>query len=406
MSEQDAGMVQTVRSRADTDSLHTTLGVLGGGQLGRMLVHAAQSMGYATVVLDPQADGPAGQASHMQVVAAYDDERGWQQLADVCDGITTEFENVPAAALAWLGERKPVSPPAHAVAIAQDRVQEKEHFTRCGVRCAPFAGITSDAELQAVPDAMFPAILKTARMGYDGKGQAVVQDRAGLVQAWVEMGRVPCVLEQKLDLALECSVIVARDTQGELVHFQPQRNVHHGGILATTYAFPGAVPQHLAQQLVEATGRIATGLEYVGVLCVEYFILADGSWVVNEMAPRPHNSGHYTIDACEHSQFDLQLRTTMHLPLVQPRHHSPSVMLNQLGDVWFDTDGGQRIPPWEEIQRLPGVHLHLYGKQEVKRGRKMGHVTITAASVDALQDKAEQVARALGVPYERLQITA
>ena len=241
-------------------------------------------------------------------------------------------------------------------------------------------------------------------MGYDGKGQVTVRTPAELAQAWQELGQVACVLEQRLPLKLECSVIVARNHQGDVVHFQPQRNVHHNGILATTYAFEGAVPKALAQELVEATQRITQGLEYVGVLCVEYFILQDGTWVVNEMAPRPHNSGHYTIDACEHSQFDLQVRTTMHLPLVQPRHHSPSIMLNLLGDAWFDSNGQFRIPAWEEVQTLPGVHLHLYGKQDVKPGRKMGHITLTAANIAELQEKAAKVAGVLGLPFEALDV--
>ncbi len=397
-----APALHTVRSAADTDSLHTTLGVLGGGQLGRMLVHAAQRMGYATVVLDPAPDSPAGQASHNQIVAAYDEQAGWDQLAEACDGLTTEFENVPAAALEYLAARKPVSPPAQAVAKAQDRIEEKRHFTACGVRCAPWLAVQTEADLEAAA-ALLPGILKTARMGYDGKGQAVCHTADELRQAWSNMGRVACVLEQKLALALECSVIVARGADGHIVNFQPQRNVHHGGILATTYAFAGAVPVALSDALVEATRRIAEGLEYVGVLCVEYFVLQDGSWVVNEMAPRPHNSGHYTIDACEHSQFDLQVRTTMNLPLVQPRHHSPSIMLNLLGDAWY-RHGERIIPPWEAIQQLPGVQLHLYGKQDVKPGRKMGHVTLTAATVDELQDKAVRVAGLLHLPFERLDV--
>ncbi len=384
------------------DSRPSTLGVLGGGQLGRMLVHAAQRMGYGTVVLDPAADSPAGQASHHQIVAAYDDRRGWQQLLDACDAITTEFENVPAAALEFLAARKPVSPPAAAVAIAQDRALEKQHFTRCGVPCAPYRAIATADDVAHAPASLFPALLKTARLGYDGKGQATVSSAGTLAQAWQDMGQAPCVLEQKLPLAQECSVIVARSADGAVAHFQPQRNVHHNGVLATTYAFAGAVPAHLSDALVQATMRIAEGLDYVGVLCVEYFILQDGSWIVNEMAPRPHNSGHYTVDACEHSQFDLQVRTTMRLPLVQPRQHSAAVMLNLLGDAWIDAAGNTRTPPWDAVLALPGVHLHLYGKHKVQRGRKMGHITLTAATADAVQDKGAQVAAALGLPYERL----
>lgn len=393
---------QPVRSVSDDDSLHSTLGVLGGGQLGRMLVHAAQRMGYGTVVLDPTPDSPAGQASHNQIVAAYSDAAGWEQLLAASDAITTEFENVPAAALEYLAARKPVSPPAQAVAIAQDRLLEKRHFTDCGVPCAPHRALHTPDDVRAVPAELFPAIVKTARMGYDGKGQAHVGSAADLAQVWQGMGGVPCVLEKKLPLAMECSVIVARNAQGDLVHFVPQRNAHLGGILATTYAFAGAVPAHLADALVQATRRIAQGLNYVGVLCVEYFVLQDGSWVVNEMAPRPHNSGHYTIDACDHSQFDLQVRTTMHLPLAQPRQHSAAIMLNVLGDLWLDTQGQLRIPPWEAVQGWPGVHLHLYGKQTVQRGRKMGHITITAATAEVVQTLARRVAHVLGLPFTPL----
>ncbi|MDO4796255.1 MAG: ATP-grasp domain-containing protein, partial [Brachymonas sp.] len=267
-----------------------TLGILGGGQLGRMLVHAAQRMGYSTVVLDPDPHCPAAQASQRHIVAAYDDKAAWQQLQAACDAITTEFENVPAAALEYLAQQRPdktvspVSPPASAVAKAQNRLHEKQHFDRCQVPCAPYRALTSAADAAALPPELFPAILKTARMGYDGKGQASANDAQQALHAWQQLGGVPCVVEKKLALALECSVIIARSADGHVVHFEPQRNVHHDGILATTYAFAGTVPTHLAQELVQATARIAQGLDYVGVLCVEYFVLQDGSWVVNEMA--------------------------------------------------------------------------------------------------------------------------
>ena len=379
-----------------------TLGILGGGQLGRMLVHAAQSMGYGTVVLDPAANSPAGQAAHRQIVAAYNDTQGWQHLLQACDAITTEFENVPAAALEHLAAHKPVSPPAPAVAKAQNRLHEKQHFDRCQVPCAPYRALNQEADIAQLPADIFPAIIKTARMGYDGKGQVTVHNASQAQAAWQQLGGVPCVIEKLLALALECSVIVARSADGTVVHFEPQRNVHHNGILATTYAFAGAVPAHLAHELVQATTRIAHGLDYTGVLCVEYFILQDGSWVVNEMAPRPHNSGHYTIDACTHSQFDLQVRTTMRLPLVQPRHHSAAILLNLLGDVWLDAAGQPRTPPWAQVLALPGVHLHLYGKQDVKPGRKMGHITITAATAREAQTQAAQVAALLGLPFEAI----
>ena len=263
--------------------------------------------------------------------------------------------------------------------------------------CAPYRTITTPADLERAAADLLPGILKTARMGYDGKGQAVVSTPAELRAAWQAMGQVECVLERRLALALECSVVVARGADGAMVHFAPQRNAHRNGILATTYAFRGAVPAHLADELVQATRRIAEGLHYVGVLCVEYFVLEDGSWVVNEMAPRPHNSGHYTIDACEHSQFDLQVRTTMGLPLVAPRHHSPAIMLNLLGDLWFRHGDAAQAPAWDKVLALPGCHLHLYGKVDAKRGRKMGHLNITAATPEIVRATALKAAEILGI---------
>lgn len=371
-----------------------TLGVMGGGQLGRMFVHAAQRMGYFTAVLDPDSSSPAGLVSHHHIQTAYLDEQGLAQLMQRSAAITTEFENVPAPALLTLGAHRPVAPAAQAVAIAQDRAQEKAHFTRCGVPVAPHAVIETVEQLAAVPDALLPGILKTARLGYDGKGQIRVKTRAELVAAWDELKRVPCVLEQMLPLAAECSVIVARGADGQMVNLPVQRNLHRAGILAVTEVYAGNIAPALAEQAVEATKSVAAGLGYVGVLCVEFFVLQDGSLVVNEMAPRPHNSGHYSMDACDHSQFDLQVRTLAGLPLVQPRLHSPSIMLNLLGDVWAAHGG---TPPWDRVLALPGTHLHLYGKLDAKPGRKMGHLNITGASVDEVRSTALAAAQILGI---------
>lgn len=371
-----------------------TLGVMGGGQLGRMFVHAAQRMGYFTAVLDPDPSSPAGLVSHHHIQTAYLDEQGLTQLMQRSAAITTEFENVPAPALLTLGAHRPVAPAAQAVAIAQDRAQEKAHFTRCGVPVAPHAVIETAEQLAAVPDALLPGILKTARLGYDGKGQIRVQTRAELVAAWDELKRVPCVLEKMLPLAAECSVIVARGADGQMVNFPVQRNLHRAGILAVTEVYAGNIAPQLAAQAVEATKSVAAGLNYVGVLCVEFFVLQDGSLVVNEMAPRPHNSGHYTMDACDHSQFDLQVRTLAGLPLVQPRLHSPSIMLNLLGDVWTAHGG---TSPWDRVLALPGTHLHLYGKLDAKPGRKMGHLNITGASVEEVRSTALAAAKILGI---------
>ena len=374
-----------------------TLGVLGGGQLGRMWVQKAQAMGYFTVVLDADANSPAGLVSHHHIRTGYEDPQGLAEMARLCAAVTTEFENVPAAALDLLAQSRRVSPAGSAVAIAQDRAAEKAHFMRCGVPVAPHALIETPAQLAAVPAALLPGILKTARMGYDGKGQRRVHSMTDLTAAWQELGGVPCVLEKMLPLAHECSVIVARSQDGQVVHLPVQRNLHRDGILAVTEVYEGNLPFAQTQQALAAAKSIANGLQYVGVLCVEFFVLQDGSLVVNEMAPRPHNSGHYSQDACDVSQFELQLRCMTDLPLVQPRLHSPTLMLNLLGDLW-QTPGLQAgTPDWQQVLALPGCHLHLYGKRDAKPGRKMGHLNVTAASPEAARATALQAAEILGI---------
>ncbi len=375
----------------------STLGVLGGGQLGRMFVHAAQAMGYFTAVLDPDPESPAGLISHHHLRSAYNDPDALAELARLCDAITTEFENVPASALAALAGQRPVAPAARCVAVAQDRAQEKAHFVACGVPCAPYAVIETPAQLAAVGSDLLPGILKTARLGYDGKGQRRVADAAQLAAAWDELGQVPCVLEKMLPLQLECSVLIARGHDGATVHLPVQRNLHRDGILAVTEVYEGNVPPALASQAVAAAISIAHRLGYVGVLCVEFFVLQDGSLVVNEIAPRPHNSGHYSQDACDLSQFGLQVRTMAGLPLVQPRQHSPTVMLNLLGDLWFTQGTQAHTPPWNEVLALPGAQLHLYGKSAPKHGRKMGHLNIVAATPEAARATALQAAHILGI---------
>lgn len=375
----------------------TTLGVMGGGQLGRMFVQAAQAMGYFTAVLDPDPASPAGLVSHFHIQTDYLDEQGLAQLMQRCAAITTEFENVPAPALHTLGAHRPVAPAAGAVAIAQDRAREKAHFQRCGVPVAPYAVIETPEQLAAVDESLLPGILKTARLGYDGKGQIRVKTRAELIAAWDSLKQAPCVLEHMLPLAAECSVIVARGWQGEMVNFPVQLNEHRDGILAVTQVFEGNLPAALAEQAVASARAIAEGLQYVGVLCVEFFVLADGRLIVNEMAPRPHNSGHYTLNACDVSQFELQVRTLTGLPLTTPRLHSPAIMLNLLGDLWFDAQGQSRNPDWAQVLALPGTHLHLYGKLEARAGRKMGHLNITGPSVDVVKATALKAAEILGM---------
>jgi len=378
-----------------------TLGVLGGGQLGRMFVHAAQALGYETVVLDPDPDSPAGRVAHAQIRADYRDGAALHELAARAQAITTEFENVPAASLAELARTCVVAPAAEAIEIAQDRIREKAHFVRCatagGIDPAPYSAIESEADLRQVPDALLPGILKTARLGYDGKGQVQAATRAELAAAWQRLQCAPCVLEQRLPLAAECSVIVARGRDGQIVSLPVQRNLHRNGILAVTEVYEGNVSASVARQAHDATVLIANELGYVGVLCVEFFVLAGERLIVNEMAPRPHNSGHYTVDACDLSQFDLQVRTLAGLPLVQPRQHSAAVMLNLLGDLWFDASGAARTPPWARVLQLPGAHLHLYGKRQARPGRKMGHLTFTASDAQTARQQALAAAQTLGI---------
>ena len=378
-----------------------TLGVLGGGQLGRMFVQAAQQLGYFTAVLDPDPASPAGLVAHYHVQADYLDEAGLAQMMQRCVAITTEFENVPAGALRTLGAHRPVAPDAAAVAICQDRSAEKAHFAHSGVACAPNATLESEAALAAVDAALLPGILKTARLGYDGKGQRRVATREELAAAWQALGGVPCVLEALLPIAFELSVIVARDADDHVVHLPVQRNLHRDGILAVTEVPALGIGEPLQRQAVAAAEQLARSMRYVGVLCVEFFVLSDGTLVANEMAPRPHNSGHYSIDACDVSQFELQVRTLAGLPLVAPRLHSPCVMLNLLGDLWLPGDGSvERAPPWDAVLALPGVHLHLYGKLSARRGRKMGHLTVTAASADEARATARKAAGLLGLAFD------
>ena len=403
------GMKPVFPGTISNEGRPATLGVMGGGQLGRMFVHAAQRLGYNTCVLDADLQSPAGLVSHDHIQANYSDDQGLAmgltKMATMCDAVTTEFENVPAAALAQLALSRPVAPSAACVAIAQNRVQEKAHLTACssvsGVTVAPYAVIETAAQLQAISANLLPGILKTARMGYDGKGQIRVKTLADLATAWADLHSMPCVLEKLMPLKAECSVIVARSWDGNVVSFAPQRNVHVDGILAATHAYPLNMPLAQSIRVQAATVSIAHHINYVGVLCVEFFIVDDGSQhgglIVNEMAPRPHNSGHYTMDACDVSQFDLQVCAMAGLPLPQPRQHSPAIMLNLLGDVWLDAQGQLRTPDWQAVFRLPGTHLHLYGKQGARPGRKMGHLNITGADVDVVKATARQAAHILGL---------
>lgn len=372
-----------------------TLGMLGGGQLGRFFVLAAHEMGYKVWVLDPDPNSPAGKAADRHLCAEYDDHIALDELAHHCAAVTTEFENVPAHTLEYLAKFVPVHPSADAVGICQNRVAEKTFLRTNGLPHAAFAAINTVEDLREAPAHLFPGILKVARFGYDGKGQARVSSREEAIGAFQGFRNEPCVLEQMLKLDYEVSVVLARDEAGRVKCFPVAENSHSGGILDVSImpARSSACQRDSAQEYAE---RIAERLNYVGTLAVEFFV-SHGELYVNEMAPRPHNSGHATVDACVNSQYEQQVRALCGLPLGDARAHSAAVMVNLLGDVWYDASqpgpdrhGAYREPDWSKLLAIPNLKLHLYGKQHARPGRKMGHFTV----VDADPQKALEVAMA------------
>lgn len=357
-----------------------TIGMLGGGQLGRYALMAARTMGYRTMVLEPDPQAPAGKIADVHLVADYDDEAALRELGERCDVVTTEFENPPATALEALGRRTLVAPSPRAVGVAQDRVEEKRFLVDCGVPVGPYAVVDHDG---ADPALDYPAVLKTARLGYDGKGQRRVDDASSMRAAWTLLGGVPCVLETALALEAEVSVVVARTATGDVAAYPVAENVHVEGILDVTVV-PARVSRRVADRAVGLAMTIADALHYVGVLAVEFFVVG-GDLLVNELAPRPHNSGHWTLDVAQTSQFEQQIRAICGLPLGDTTMTRPgAAMVNLLGDLW-DRDE----PAWERGLDGGRVALHLYGKAAPRPGRKMGHLTAWAASAGA----AEVVAR-------------
>ncbi len=371
------------------------LGLLGGGQLGRMFCMAAQSIGFKVCVLDPAEDGPAASVADRHICADYLDKAALEQLGRLCDACTTEFENVPAAALTFLARFTIVSPGPEPVSIAQDRMAEKTFASRCGLDTAPWIPVHKPEDIDNADADLFPGILKAARLGYDGKGQARVDSAGQAREAFLRFGQVPCVLEARLNLETESSVVVARGFDGETVAYPVSENTHRDGILAISQV-PARVDPELALQATDATVRIAQELAYVGVLCVEFFVVNDGELLVNELAPRPHNSGHYSIDACLTSQFEQQARVLAGWPLGGVQQHEPAIMLNILGNSWF-ADGAESPaePDWSDVVRHPRAKLHLYGKAEARMGRKMGHVTVLGDSLEQAQSIVERIERGL-----------
>ncbi|HEY7987337.1 MAG TPA: 5-(carboxyamino)imidazole ribonucleotide synthase [Methylophilaceae bacterium] len=366
------------------------LGMLGGGQLGRFFVIAAHEMGYKVTVLDPDKNSPAGKIADVHLCAGFDDKDALEKMAATCIAATTEFENVPAAALEYLAQHCIVRPSAKAVAVAQNRVLEKNFLRDSGLPVAPYAVINTAKDLPTDGSELYPGILKVARFGYDGKGQARISSRAEAEAAFAKFGNETCVLERMMPLDYEISVILARDAEGNMTSFPTAENSHLHGILDISIV-PARIPEDMHGKAHQLAMQVAERLEYVGVLAVEFFV-SDGNLLVNEMAPRPHNSGHYTIDACVTNQFEQQVRALTGLPLGDPRMHSYAVMVNILGDIWKDKE-----PPWDKVLEHAQLKLHLYGKHEPRPGRKMGHFTLLGRDVETVAAQALLARRELGI---------
>jgi 5-(carboxyamino)imidazole ribonucleotide synthase len=352
-----------------------TLGMLGGGQLGRMFVSAARTMGYKVIVLDPAANSPAGSMASEHLRANYDDREALDYIAKHCVAVSTEFENIPADTLEYLANSVAVHPSASALRIAQNRYSEKTFFQSLGLSVADFLPIESEDDVEQAEDFSYPAILKTNTLGYDGKGQVVCQNHVELVAACSHIGSISYVLEKRIDLAKEVSVVLCRSQAGEVDCFPLAENQHSNGILDISIA-PANLSLEMSVKVIDAATKIAHGLDYCGVLAVEFFISSDNDILINEMAPRPHNSGHYTLDACYTSQFEQQVRMMCGLLAGDSALHTPVAMWNVLGDIWPET----ATPNWGSLLQHGKAKLHLYGKSEARAGRKMGHVNFLADS--------------------------
>ena len=379
------------------------LGILGGGQLGRMFTQAAQAMGYKVCVLDPGSDSPAGSIAEKFIQADYIDSAALKEMAALCKSVSTEFENVPAQALDELESLGVfVAPRSSCVSLAQNRVAEKKFLatwkTETNIGPAPYFVLEHDADIAHVPADLFPGILKIARMGYDGKGQITVDDSANLDTAWAQLGKVPCVLEKRMDLDFEVSALVVRGYDDAVVAYPVSQNIHRDGILHTSTVPAPSLKPAQEKKIIEAAKALIRKIDYVGVLCVEFFVLKSGDIVANEIAPRPHNSGHYTMDACVGSQFEQQVRSMARLPLGDTRLLAPVSMLNLLGDLWYEgSEDKTREPAWDKVLAHPDAKLHLYGKSDPRMGRKMGHINCLGESLNQARQNCAAVAVELGI---------
>ena len=364
-----------------------TLGVLGGGQLGRMFCVAARTMGYRVVVLDPDPLCGAGLIADVHIKADYTDQVALEEMAKQCDAITLEFENIPSESLRFIADKTTVYPVAESLEIAQNRDLEKQFALKAGLQPVPYFSIKHEDDLQqAASEVGFPAILKSNTLGYDGKGQFVISDFSELREAYNQVGKVDCVLEKKINIRCEVSAIVARNAASEQASFPVSENQHRNGILHMSIV-PARVSEELTSRAIKNASILAEAMSYVGILAVEFFVSDDNVLYFNEMAPRPHNSGHYTKDACVTSQFEQQVRMMCGLSPGDTRLMSPVVMVNMLGDLW--------PPQWAEIFSQNNIKLHLYGKTEARVGRKMGHFNVLAEDVESALAVAEDVFNAL-----------
>ena len=369
------------------------LGIMGGGQLGRMFAIAAKQMGYKVAVLDPDSNCPAQHFADFFINTAYTDQAGLDQLAQIAAVISTEFENVPAESLKYLQQFVAVYPDAQAVSITQNRILEKQFFNANNVATTAYYAISTLDDISSINLNVFPAILKTTTQGYDGKGQMPVANPTELTHAFKALAHAPYILEKLVDLKLEVSVIVARNAKGTIA-YPVVENIHKNGILELTIA-PARIEPQLTDKVTQMALHIINKLDYIGILAIEFFITHDGQILANEMAPRPHNSGHYTIDACATSQFEQQIRAICNLQLGQTTTHEHAIMLGLLGDIW---PSNCTQPAWDKIlTKYANLKLHLYEKLEARPGRKMGHITVTGNDIEQLYTQINEIKRSLGM---------
>lgn len=371
----------------------SALGLLGGGQLGRMFTLAARNLGYRVHALDPGHDCPAGQVADLEIRAAYNDVYAAQALARGVDVVTVEFENIPAETLEAVATLRPMHPGARVLHTVQHRLREKRFLSEHGFPVTPFREINTEVDLREAAAALgFPSVLKTASFGYDGKGQVKLAAGADISPAFAALGGQQGILEAWVPFELECSVVCARSSAGETSVWPVAENAHRNHILDTTI-FPARIPDEVARRAQAMALSIAAALEVVGMLTVEFFLKPGGELLVNELAPRPHNSGHASIDACATSQFEQQVRAVCGLPLGDTALLRPAAMANLLGDLW--PDKGE--PAWERLLAHRDVKLHLYGKTEARPGRKMGHLTALADTPEAALAKVIAARNALKI---------